>query len=88
MLYELYQRPWLLALLFITLVLWELIWKGIALFTSAKNNQKAWFIFLLVFNTMGLLPIIYLIFGKPTTKKSKKEKTEKEGKSILEDKSD
>lgn len=44
------------------LLLWEIIWKGIALWSSAKNNQLNWFIALLILNTAGILPIIYLKF--------------------------
>ncbi len=64
MLYEIYQRPWLLILLLFTLILWELIWKAVALWTSAKKHQKLWFIFILIFNTVGILPIVYLLFGR------------------------
>jgi hypothetical protein len=39
--------------------------KGFALWHSAKNEQKGWFIATLILNTMGLLPIIYLIWFKP-----------------------
>lgn len=39
---------------------WSLFWKGIALWRASKNNQKNWFIALLVLNTIGILDIIYL----------------------------
>ena len=42
------------------LFLWSLVWKGLALWRSAKHNQRNWFIALLVLNTMGILEIIYL----------------------------
>jgi predicted permease len=64
MLYEIYQRPWLLILIIATFLLWELIWKAVALWTSAKKHQKLWFVLILIFNTVGILPIIYLIFGR------------------------
>jgi len=44
------------------LVVWELIWKGIALWKCGRNNQLAWFIVILILNTAGILPIIYLAF--------------------------
>jgi hypothetical protein len=44
----------------IGLGVWELTWKGFALWRAAKNNSKYWFIPLLIINSMGLLPIIYL----------------------------
>jgi hypothetical protein len=39
-----------------------MVWKGIALWRAGGNRQLAWFICLLIFNTLGILPIIY-IFG-------------------------
>lgn len=35
--------------------------KGAALWRAGRNNQKGWFIVLLVVNTLGLLEIIYLL---------------------------
>lgn len=46
------------------LVTWSIIWKGIALWHSARNKQLAWYIILLVVNTAGILEILYLIFFK------------------------
>lgn len=51
-------NPWLLA----TLIAWSLIWKGIALWYTARNSQLAWYIALLIVNTLGILEIIYLLF--------------------------
>jgi hypothetical protein len=48
---------WMLA----PLMLWSLFWKGLALWRSARGNQRYWFIALLVINTLGLLEIVYLI---------------------------
>lgn len=57
--------PWLLIAL---LALWTLPWKGVALWKSAKNNQKGWFIVLLVINTLAVLEIIYIFaFSKKKT---------------------
>jgi cytochrome b561 len=54
-------HPWF-GVLLAALVIWELIWKGIALWKSARNSQKTWFVFLLVLNTVGILPIVYIFF--------------------------
>lgn len=51
---------WLVPLMII-LGLWEFIWKMIALWRSARNNQAVWFICIAVFNTIGILPIIYIL---------------------------
>lgn len=43
------------------LILWEAVWKIIALWKAARNNQLAWFICIAVINTVGILPIIYIL---------------------------
>ncbi len=43
------------------LLLWTIFWKGLALWRSARMNQKGWFIALLVINTVGIFEIIYII---------------------------
>ncbi len=49
----------LLALvLFVSL--WELYWKGRGLWIAAQKKHLKWFIAMLVLNTVGLLPILYL----------------------------
>ena len=58
--------------LFLGLLLWTLYWKYRALWHAAKNDEKWWFIALLVINTLGILEIIYLYFlSKNSLKKSK-----------------
>mgnify|MGYP000984768441 CR=1 FL=1 len=58
-------------------VLWALVWKGIALWKAARHNQKWWFIALLVINTLGLLEILYIfIFSKLDQKTNAKSKTQ------------
>ena len=44
------------------LVVWSMVWKGLALWKSASLRQKWWFVILLVVNTMGILEIIYYFF--------------------------
>ena len=44
------------------ILVWELFWKGLGLWVSARTGQRNWFISILVLNTLGLLPIIYLVF--------------------------
>ena len=46
------------------LIAWSVIWKGIALWYSARNRQIAWYIALLIVNTVGILEIVYIIFFK------------------------
>lgn len=42
------------------LVLWSLVWKGLALWHSGRRGRYWWFVVLLVVNTAGILEIIYL----------------------------
>jgi hypothetical protein len=49
------------------LIVWSIIWKGIALWYSARNKQLIWYIALLIVNTVGILEIVYLIFFKKRT---------------------
>lgn len=65
------QNPGLF-LVFILLMIWSIVWKGIALYRSARNEHKVWFVILLVANTVGILEIIYLSFFTNAAKKKKK----------------
>jgi len=38
----------------VLLAIWDGVWKLIAMWKSARNNQLAWFICLAIFNTVGL----------------------------------
>jgi hypothetical protein len=54
--------------LFALALLWEIVLKGFALWYAARGNQKWWFVAILVLNTFGILPIVYLIWFRPTPK--------------------
>ena len=41
-------------------VVWEMAWKGVALWRAGRNSDLAWFVVLFIFNTLGILPIIYI----------------------------
>lgn len=72
---NLYQQPaFFLTGLMITLV-WDLVWRGIGLWFAAQNKQKGWFVALLILNTAGILPIIYLIWFRPKKEKIRLDKT-------------
>jgi len=47
---------------FIPLLIWTIIWKGIALWKCGRNNQLHWFIAILIINTVGILEMIYIFF--------------------------
>jgi len=44
----------------LALSIWALIWKGLALWKTANEKRKPWFIAILILNTLGILEIIYL----------------------------
>jgi hypothetical protein len=50
------------SLFVLLLIIWSVAWKGVALWKAARNNDKAWFIVLLVLNTAGILEIFYIFF--------------------------
>lgn len=56
--------------LLLVLAVWDIAWKGFALWRAAKNNHKAWFVALMIFNSIGILPIIYLLLNRDRNKKS------------------
>jgi hypothetical protein len=54
---------WLIPLI-IVLAIWESVWKLVALWKAGRNNHLAWFICIAIFNTLGILPIIYIFMHK------------------------
>ncbi|MEY4747230.1 MAG: hypothetical protein RLZZ416_279 [Candidatus Parcubacteria bacterium] len=46
--------------LFLAVIAWSILWKGLALWRAAKRGEKIWFIVFLFVNTAGILEIIYL----------------------------
>ncbi|OGE71054.1 hypothetical protein A2617_01260 [Candidatus Daviesbacteria bacterium RIFOXYD1_FULL_41_10] len=49
------------------LAVWEIIWKGFALWSAARSKQRNWFIAVLIINSVGILPILYLKFFQKKT---------------------
>lgn len=51
--------------LFITIIIiiaiWDIVWRLLAMWKSARRSQIAWFVVLGIFSTAGILPIIYLL---------------------------
>lgn len=44
------------------LMIWAMIWKGVALWRTSQNKQLYWFIAIFVLNTFGIAEILYLAF--------------------------
>lgn len=53
-----------LLVVIIILGLWEAVWKSLALWRSARRNEPVWFIVILILNTVGILPIVYLLLTR------------------------
>ncbi len=56
--------PVWLIILIVILALFDSVMKLIALWRAARNKHLFWFIFLAIFNTIGILPIVYLVLYK------------------------
>lgn len=61
------STPWLIVL--VVLVIWELVWKDVALWRASQHDRLAWFIAIFIINSAGLLPIIYLLLHRKDTYK-------------------
>ena len=51
--------PTLLVVLSVILII-----NGLALYKAARKESVVWFWVILIFNTMGILPLLYLIFSR------------------------
>lgn len=49
-----------LFFMILAMIIWDLVWKGIGLWKAARNEHKGWFIAMLLLNTLGILPMIYV----------------------------
>ena len=67
-------------------VVWSLVWKGIALWKSSRRNSIVWFVVLLVVNTVGILEILYIFlfselnFDDKTNRNAKQKSKQKTSK--------
>ncbi|MDD3711433.1 MAG: DUF5652 family protein [Patescibacteria group bacterium] len=61
----------LFLLLLVILIIWSIVWKGLALWKSARLGHKPWFIVMLILNTAGILEILYLFIFSKMIKKNK-----------------
>jgi len=48
--------------LMLVLVIWTVYWKYHALWHAAKQDEKWWFLAMLLINTLGILEILYLYY--------------------------
>jgi len=50
---------------------WIVVWKGLALWRTARRQDKLWYVILLILNTAGIAEIIYLIVTRDKNKSNK-----------------
>lgn len=50
----------LIVVIVLVVIVWGGIWKSIALWHAGRDNDLAWFVILCIFNTVGILEIIYI----------------------------
>ncbi|HBH20441.1 MAG TPA: hypothetical protein DEB30_02925 [Candidatus Peribacter riflensis] len=63
-----------LGLLFVLAII-DLVFKGWALWRAARMSKQWWFVALLIINSMGILPVIFLLLtNKEYTSKPKRKK--------------
>jgi len=55
--------------LFAFCFIWDATWKLIGMWKAGRNNELAWFLCIAIFNTMGILPIIYILIRNANPKK-------------------
>jgi len=56
-------ETWLIVLC-ILLAIRDLVWKAIALYRAWQRSEKVRFVCIFIFNTCGILPIMYLLLNK------------------------
>lgn len=49
------------VILLVIILLWDGVWKLLALWRAARHGQVTWFVLLAILNTVGILPIIYIL---------------------------
>ena len=66
------------VIMLVIILVWDSVWKLISLWKAAQNKSIPSFIVLAIFNTMGILPILYIfIFSKLKKKENKVESKKK-----------
>jgi hypothetical protein len=76
--YDFTNSTWLVVIIIIAI--WELIWKGIAMWKAGRNNQLPWFVAILIVNSIGILPILYIAFFQKKTNRTEVSKSVKKKK--------
>jgi len=43
-------------------LIWTIIWKAIGCWRAARKGHLIWFVLFFIVNTVGILPIVYILF--------------------------
>lgn len=54
---------WFIPLI-VVLVLWDTVLKLLGMWKAAQRKELLWFLVIAIINTVGILPLIYLIINK------------------------
>jgi hypothetical protein len=74
---------WFIPLIVIC-ALWDAVWKLIGMWRAGRNNELGWFIRIAIFNTLGILPIIYILMdNNKSDKEEKSDESPKEKTNLL-----
>ena len=65
-----FSEPIVITVILI-LMIWDAVWKLIALWKSARNNHLVWFVVIAIINSVGILPIIYILMHRSDKGESK-----------------
>ena len=68
--------PLNIAIMMVVMI-WDLVWKLKAMWKAARKNSSIWFVILLLFNTAGILPILYLYVFSEMKKHKSAEKSKR-----------
>ena len=52
--------PQTLNIIIYAVLIWTIPWKAVALWKAARNGHVAWYIVLMIINTLAILEIIYI----------------------------
>lgn len=61
--------------LIVLLTIWDLFWRGRGMWISAQKKQPIWFVAILLLNTVGIVPLVY-IYGFSKRHKDESESVE------------
>ena len=72
MILDFFQTTWG-SIVILAGILWQLPWKGYALWKAARRKEVGWFILIFLVNTLAILEIFYIFYvARDHTKRIKK----------------